>query len=660
MKLPLVSSALLSFLLLLAQVASGQSTETLTLQVDLSRWENTFKLRQIDFYGAEHERAVSVSSLDDTGQFPYANLQSSIDPAGGPWRLVDETRNEIAPQNLAALRDAQWDAIPDPNATTITIFFALPTSRAGHVFSIMEPNGNGFSPVTSGPVLTWINPDGTQQSLSVFQAWAPLWTPDIPFVLFDHHTGEASWASERDLQEPSKWEPYSGYTPTGSLQILLPASEAGKNYTLRSDAGSAVSLAGVVAQHPNDPYQTVALLSSEMGFGREYWLSRDADDAVSADPRPRMILSGQTTDWASTSAFPTLPPADWVQFTLRVNGVTRGDHQLAIRYSDGEIQPLSVSWWDTIYSWDDYGNENSLLVMWHYPSYDRSRGWEIIDQTTGETLQSFSRNTTWDNIEHLDGWTAGNHSSPPSGALTVYLPATRRGHTLWLETVYSGRWAVSETGESWWTGSYGPWGDWVEAEVIVATVPHDSSGFDGAALFDETTNESVSVGSDSVWDHSTWHPAPTALVLQLSESRWTHHLRLRQPDGSEFALTKGSLQGTWTVDPQGRSWFTSYEVFDGSTRAYGHLEWWVYDATTDEVSPRNAQNLTTWYDPTDTDQDGLADWQEYRLGTSATNPDTDGDTYSDGNEVASGWNPRISTNSPTTSNSTLVVFTPLQ
>lgn len=41
----------------------------------------------------------------------------------------------------------------------------------------------------------------------------------------------------------------------------------------------------------------------------------------------------------------------------------------------------------------------------------------------------------------------------------------------------------------------------------------------------------------------------------------------------------------------------------------------------------------------DHDYDGLADWEEELYGTDPNNPDTDGDGYLDGEEVASGYNP---------------------
>lgn len=46
-------------------------------------------------------------------------------------------------------------------------------------------------------------------------------------------------------------------------------------------------------------------------------------------------------------------------------------------------------------------------------------------------------------------------------------------------------------------------------------------------------------------------------------------------------------------------------------------------------------------DGTDTDGDGLADWEEELWGTDINNPDTDGDGTSDGDEINQGRNPHI-------------------
>lgn len=46
----------------------------------------------------------------------------------------------------------------------------------------------------------------------------------------------------------------------------------------------------------------------------------------------------------------------------------------------------------------------------------------------------------------------------------------------------------------------------------------------------------------------------------------------------------------------------------------------------------------------DSDKDGLSDDIELKLGTDPNNPDTDGDGYKDGEEVANGYNPLVGDN----------------
>lgn len=46
----------------------------------------------------------------------------------------------------------------------------------------------------------------------------------------------------------------------------------------------------------------------------------------------------------------------------------------------------------------------------------------------------------------------------------------------------------------------------------------------------------------------------------------------------------------------------------------------------------------------DSDHDGLSDELELKLGTDPQNPDTDGDGYTDGEEVANGYNPLVGDN----------------
>lgn len=57
----------------------------------------------------------------------------------------------------------------------------------------------------------------------------------------------------------------------------------------------------------------------------------------------------------------------------------------------------------------------------------------------------------------------------------------------------------------------------------------------------------------------------------------------------------------------------------------------------------NTENLLATLDQTpdsDTDSDGLKDWEESLIGTDPQNPDTDGDNTNDGDEITEGRNPK--------------------
>jgi Bacterial TSP3 repeat len=60
----------------------------------------------------------------------------------------------------------------------------------------------------------------------------------------------------------------------------------------------------------------------------------------------------------------------------------------------------------------------------------------------------------------------------------------------------------------------------------------------------------------------------------------------------------------------------------------------------------------------DNDQDGLTNLQEYGFGTDPTNPDTDGDGYLDGTEIAQGTNPLVPPNLPPVKLFLPVIFSP--
>src|SRR4051794_33263578 len=123
----------------------------------------------------------------------------------------------------------------------------------------------------------------------------------------------------------------------------------------------------------------------------------------------------------------------------------------------------------------------------------------------------------------------------------------------------------------------------MEVKYFPAVMTFDLS--QGFSIIDQTTGEQKDypTGTSSV-DLSEWWMTASPLFVNISATRWTHELWLRQPNGESFEITKGHLQGTWSREIHGHGWFTSYYYFDIVTNAHPDLEWWIYDATTREVA----------------------------------------------------------------------------
>lgn len=81
----------------------------------------------------------------------------------------------------------------------------------------------------------------------------------------------------------------------------------------------------------------------------------------------------------------------------------------------------------------------------------------------------------------------------------------------------------------------------------------------------------------------------------------------------------------------------------------GALAWYGYNRGSDTYTSTSDQNLlsidasniATTASQTDTDNDGLPDWEELLYNTDPKNPDTDGDGTSDGEEIKLGRNPLL-------------------
>jgi hypothetical protein len=177
------------------------------------------------------------------------------------------------------------------------------------------------------------------------------------------------------------------------------------------------------------------------------------------------------------------------------------------------------------------------------------------------------------------------------------------------------------------------------------------------------TSQSFSVSSYGQSSLQSWHPS-AQLLLKISATRFNNALQIRCANGEIIPITKHRVQGDWSIDSNGQSWFNSYGYFDATAQYRLQIPWHLYDATRGEYlsdieSPGGVTDFTSATDNTDSDQDGLADWYEHMIGTDPNDPDTDHDGDNDAVEVANGTNPRAgsATGNP---NATLIVFTPLE
>lgn len=67
----------------------------------------------------------------------------------------------------------------------------------------------------------------------------------------------------------------------------------------------------------------------------------------------------------------------------------------------------------------------------------------------------------------------------------------------------------------------------------------------------------------------------------------------------------------------------------------------TFDSSVQNQGPENGKKNSNYFSESDIDKDGLFDYEEPLYGTDPLNPDTDGDGFLDGEEIASSRNPTI-------------------
>ena len=137
-------------------------------------------------------------------------------------------------------------------------------------------------------------------------------------------------------------------------------------------------------------------------------------------------------------------------------------------------------------------------------------------------------------------------------------------------------------------------------------------------------------------------PSPQPLQLKIAASRCQHALEIRTSGGVSHPVYPNQMEGFWTSDQRGKTWFTSYYFFTANCEVEPNQNWWVVDTTSGDQSEPNQNDLSGWQAPSsgdDTDEDGLLDWYEWLIGTASNESDTDGDGLPDLYEIQNGLNP---------------------
>ncbi|MEA3207151.1 MAG: large repetitive protein [Chthoniobacter sp.] len=413
---------------------------------------------------------------------------------------------------------------------------------------------------------------------------------------------------------------YTFHTSANSLQAVRPSW------------GTAIDI------ETGQQYSGYIVIGNVM-MGDYFWLTRDSDGATwppIGQPQ-RMLRKDQAVDWSSH--FPPIPNLQTL--TFRIGG--RDGDDFAVRYTDDTESELSPGINGYFTTWGINGQE----VVYYYTEYtavvDVDRTWNLIDINTGDELGSVT-----DSFEGWEPW----QPNPPAGFLSLLLSSSRSGHLIQVIQDDNVVWNVSRAPgyldpnafiSSWNTVFAGTEDERTyELRYFPAIAPHDPS--QGIRLRDTVTGEEVSYeAGDGAIDLSLWYQTKQSLSVKIPASRRTHELWLHQPNGASSLVTPGDLQGLWSNDSLGRTWFSSYGYFDGTALYHPELDWWIYDVDAHEISNPNTPDLSSWAganDSVDSDSDGLPDWYEFITGTEVQNWDSDGDGISDEWEVAHGLSPR--------------------
>jgi hypothetical protein len=550
-------------------MGKAQDTQSTTFQIPLSRSSHSFTLHQPGDISANPFDLQITNMIDDgqggliTGPLSYLSLSANIQSGLGYW-LSDDTTGELSLSNRVSFLRAPWRT----NGAPPMQYFAISIDRVGHQFMLAQPSGAGFL-VTNGDEATYISdgPNGpVDYSYGFFDAWAP-YDPSQSFWLVDLTLNDRSPDNETNIADWA-WQQNDRPLPVTQAVLWLDMAESRNAFTLHvRPRGGMEQLQSVSPSVEPLPAGTEyagssrAVIRGNVGCNTEFWLTRDWDGAESShywdngegfngQPLAVCWLFGQ---------FPVLPQARTpVTFRAPYAGVSTNDSpnfdyaSYVVVHADGLRSELGGwSTGDIVIRYDDAGNVVEQFWV--------SSATALVDDSQDWYLATADGTITYP-VRQTDFIPSPRYEAPPNGSIRLWIFGGRKDHVLKIKQDDGTVWPIpthmTDTqlipGSGRWIGGvqdYTAWG--------YNSNTHDSylySYFSVTAPYDEGTEYWVvdeTAGDESPHNQpglDTWFPPPAALLLMISASRFNDDLVLHQPNGSEFPITKGNVQGDWSTD----------------------------------------------------------------------------------------------------------------
>jgi hypothetical protein len=639
--------------------------EWLTLQVPISRSGHGFYLWELDVPGQntnlnllQYPGEGGDNSTYVTSPVEYVEVVGGTFDAQGNWFPSDDSYiqlqvQRLRPEALYFLKDTSSGQYGPPRQNALVFsqwrdpgaglfhFFAIEAWRYDHEFTLWHPATSTALRVTKGNVQRAFDHNGTEISLNFFEAWSDV--DDSDYQLFDLTEGTAL-AGPVSNTVGLTWQPSTIPIPSHQFTFILPLESVGQAFTVFNEQGAseqATAQEGSFYPESGVEYTNVGYVTGSAGQWTKFWLQRNQDDLRTTNYY--MAEQNMFVDVRVLYAAPPPHEPQWNYQSFRIRD-THNLGSIVVKHEDGTEVELSTDWAaNSLYSWDEWGNSNSIVYYNAYAVIDTSQNWWL--------LESGNTNLGQGN-DIFDGWSPSINSNPANGDVWNDFPTARQGHT--LQIFQNGTWTFGAPATTFTMGGYlGPGGEWVQWDVFSASA-HLNDPWSSYEVYDLDLADSTSGSSTAFWFPR--HP----LILKVSATRWSNDLRIRTGSGAEYPVTRHKVQGTWSLDLSGRAWFNQYGFFDATSETEEGVPWWLVDYSHQNNGPEvliadtgDASSFINATDNTDTDGDGWADWYEKFVGTDPTLQDTDGDGIIDSQDPY----PR---SLPVTASSTLQVWTPLR